>query len=63
MHNQYENGDCDWFVCEEIHFKKMFRWKDATLSLLLGLYEDFDEDLLADTLDLIEFEDDESPVY
>ena len=37
VHNQYENGDCDWFICEEIHFKKMLRWKDASLSLLLGM--------------------------
>lgn len=22
VHNQYENGDCEWFICETIKFTK-----------------------------------------
>ncbi len=40
IHNQYENGECDWFICEEIYFEKpnKYSWKDVGLFFMLGIY-------------------------
>ncbi len=50
--NQYENGDCDWFVCSSRKFAKP---KEITVHWLLELYPNFEEELLSDIVDMIDY--------
>ncbi len=47
VHNQYENGDCEWFKCETV---KIMNPKEIALHFLLNINKDFDEDLLQDVI-------------
>ncbi len=40
IHNQYEDGDCEWFKCETIRYE--IKPKEMTLQFLLAIYKDFD---------------------
>jgi len=48
----YENGDCDWFVCSSV---KVINPKEITLQFLLSIDENFDEDLLHDVVEMIDY--------
>lgn len=47
IHNQYENGDCDWFTCT---VTKVMNPKEITLHFLLSINENFEYDLLQDVV-------------
>ena len=49
--NLYENGDCEWFECTT---KKFWNLKEITCHLILGINEHFDEDLIQETLELLD---------
>lgn len=50
IHNEYENGDCKWFVCESV---KVVNQKELTLFFMLQMNPNFDEDLLQDVVEMI----------
>ena len=47
VHSQYENGDCDWFICETV---KVVNPKEIAMHFLLSINENFDDDLLQDVV-------------
>jgi len=52
VHNQYENGDCDWFICETV---KVVNPKEISMYFLLSINENFDDDLLQDVVEMIDY--------
>lgn len=52
VHNQYENGDCDWFICETV---KVVNPKEISMHFLLQINENFDDDLLQDVVEMIDY--------
>lgn len=52
VHNQYENGDCDWFICETV---KIVNPKEISMHFMLSLNENFDDDLLQDVVEMIDY--------
>lgn len=53
IHNMYENGDCDDFVCETV---KVTTPREIYLHFLLSINRNFDEDLLHDVIEIINYE-------
>lgn len=52
VHNQYENGDCDWFICETV---KIVNPKEISMHFMLSLNENFDDNLLQDVVEMIDY--------
>ncbi len=52
VHNTYENGDCDWFTCETV---KVMNPKEISLHFLLSMNKNFDDDLLQDVVEMIDY--------
>lgn len=50
IESEYENGNVKEFTCI---YKKLLELKEITLFFLLELYEDFDEDLLQEAVEMI----------
>ena len=53
VENMYENGDCGWFQCS---VKRILEPKQIALHFMLNLNPNFDEDLLQDAIEMIDFE-------
>lgn len=53
IENLFENGDCEWFECIE---KKFWNHKESMLHLMLQINTDFDEDLLHEAMEIIDYE-------
>ncbi len=47
----HENADCDWFECIE---RKFWNFKESMLHLLIGMNPDFDDDLLQETIEILD---------
>lgn len=52
IENVYENGDCEWFECSS---KKVMNPKEISMHLMLSLNDEFDDDLLQDVVELIDY--------
>jgi hypothetical protein len=53
VHNRYEAGGCEGFECESM---KIVQPREIWMQLMLGMNENFDDGLLQDVVEMIDYE-------